>query len=70
MAQIVIDLTAAQTQRIAPALGKAMGLPGDATIADAKAYLTEALRKVVLDYERRKRIEDATTAPDIGFDPT
>jgi hypothetical protein len=69
MPTLSIDVTAAQATRVAAALGKALGLvdangaPRAATMAEAEAYVRDALRRVVLRQERRDAEQALTETP-------
>jgi hypothetical protein len=54
---MTINTTTAQDARIAPAVGSILGLGRDATAAEVKAWVIEYIKQSVLDYERRKNIE-------------
>lgn len=63
MPSMTITTTAQQAQRLATALGKALGYGRDATADEIKAYVVDHFRQLV---HREERQEVAPTA----FDPT
>lgn len=69
MPTLTIDITAPHAARLATALGNKLGLPGDATLADAKADVINYLKGVVRSYETQVA---ATAAADAvgNIEPT
>lgn len=54
---MTITTNASQDARIAPAVGSILGLGRDATAAEVKAWVIQYIQQSVLDYERRKNLE-------------
>lgn len=63
MPTMTITTTVDQAQRIAAAVGRALGLERDATGAEVKEFLINHLRCTVHDYERLAVYRAATPAP-------
>lgn len=74
MATLTITTTAAQSQRIATALGMERnlvdvnGVARDATAAEVKDFLIDALRRLVQGYEYK--VAHTQVAPPAPMDPT
>lgn len=67
MASITITTDAAQDSRLGPAFGAALGLTGNATPAQVKAWIIAQMQAVVQNYERDQTIRANAPA---AFTPT
>ncbi len=73
MPTLSITLTTDQATRAQAAIGKVLGLtngggaPRPATLAEAKAYVIDRLRALVLQQEKDTQVR---ATPDTPFDPT
>lgn len=67
MASVTITTTTAQDNRLAPAFGALLGLNGNATTPQVKAWLVQQMRRVVQDYEQTQAVRALPTPTD--FDP-
>lgn len=67
MPDLIITLTVSQANRLATAFGKRLGLPGDATIVQVKAYLITQLKEVVRAEEKAVQEAALVVSP---FEPT
>ena len=62
MATITIDLTAKQAVRVQAAIKDALRLEEPATTNDARRYLIQQLKKLVVQYERNESVRVARAA--------
>lgn len=65
MATITITTTTADDQRVAPAFGNYLGLPGNANTAQVKSAIIDFVKNVVFSYEKRQ----AEITADAGVTP-
>lgn len=64
MASVTINTTAGEDNRLAPAFGAYLNLPGNATAAQVKAVLVDFMKTVVRNYEAAQLAK--TVPADIG----
>ena len=69
---MTITTTSAQAQRIATAVGNYLNLGRDATAVEAKAFVIDSLKEIVIGYERRilEAEAKANMPSPQPFDPT
>lgn len=67
MATITITTTSQQDQRIIAAVGKYLGLPGNANLAQVKAFTFGLLKQAVMDQEKIDAETAAIAAADAGL---